>query len=64
MSKNAKNAKKIQQKRTNRNNRTPGNNKTQKKTTKKNTWFAKLKAGINVRRHKGVEEDNSSDEKS
>jgi len=63
MSKNNKNSAKIKQKRDNRNNRTPGVNRTGKKTNKKNTWFSKLKASVNIRRLEGIE-DASSDEKS
>jgi len=65
MSKNNKNAAKVKQKRNNRNNRTPGVNRTKKETKKVHTWFSKLKAGIHVHsRPKGVEDASDADEKS
>lgn len=63
MSKNNKNAAKIQKKRDNRNNRTPGSNRTHKVCKKKNTWFAKLKVEKNLRKLNEVD-DSSEEEKS
>ncbi len=63
MSKNNKNAAKIQRKRDNRNNRTPGNNRTHKVTKKVHTWFAKLKTDTNLRKLNEVK-DKEDEEKS